>query len=286
MKIVSWDVGIKNLAYCVMEKSENNDRPYKIYNWGIINVIETFYLKCNGKDCNKKCLYYNIIDGKQVGYCALHKRFVNLEIPEPIKLTDKQECKFIGRKKCTKQATFSINNECYCTQHKKSILAKITKNQTLVKYKPPNCNTIDIKKLKVNMINLLDTYKDILLDVDHVVIENQPSLKNPKMKSVAETLYAWFLLRGQIDSPSPIKNLTYMCPSNKLKVNNDNTLCILKKSKNDTEKYKLTKQLGIIYCKQLLKNDDEHLLFLNNIKKKDDLCDAFLQGAYYIEFKL
>ena len=108
MKVVSWDVGIKNLAYCVMEKSENNDIPYKIYNWGIINVIETFYLKCNGKDCNKKCLYYNIIDGKQVGYCALHKRFVNIEIPEPTKITDKQECQFIGRKICTKKATFSI----------------------------------------------------------------------------------------------------------------------------------------------------------------------------------
>ena len=81
------------------------------------------------------------------------------------------------------------------------------------------------------MIKLLDEQKDILLNVDHVVIENQPSLKNPKMKSVAETLYAWFLMRGQIDSVNPIKNLTYMCPSNKLKVNNDNTLCILKKSK-------------------------------------------------------
>ena len=286
MRIISWDVGIKNLAYCVMEKSDNDSIPFKIYNWGIINVIESFYLKCNGKDCTRKCLYYNIIDDKQVGYCALHKRFVNVEPPVCQKCTDESVCDFEGRKKCTKSVKFSIDGSCYCTQHKKSVLTKIIKNQTLVKYKPPNCNTIDIKKLKVNMIKLLDEQKDILLNVDHVVIENQPSLKNPKMKSVAETLYAWFLMRGQIDSVNPIKNLTYMCPSNKLKVNNDNTLCILKKSKNDTEKYKLTKQLGIIYCKQLLKNDEQNLIFLNSNTKKDDLCDAFLQGAYYIEFKL
>ena len=286
MKIISWDVGIKNLAYCVMEKTDDLKKPYKISSWNNLNVIETFYLKCSGKDCKKKCLYYNKIDDKQVGYCAIHKRFVNIDIPEPVKTTEDKECEFEGRKKCTKSSKFIINDKYFCTSHKKSIITKITKNQTLVKYKPPNCKTIDIKMLKVNMIHILDKYKDILLDVDHVVIENQPSLKNPKMKSVAETLYAWFLLRGQIDAEIPLKKLTYMCPSNKLKVNNDNTLCILKKTKNDTEKYKLTKQLGVIYCKQLLKNDTEQLLFLSNNKKKDDLCDAFLQGAYYLEFKL
>ena len=29
MKIISWDVGIKNLAYCVMEKQNDKDIPYK-----------------------------------------------------------------------------------------------------------------------------------------------------------------------------------------------------------------------------------------------------------------
>ena len=40
MKIVSWDVGIKNLAYCIMEKKDDTNTPYKIYNWGNINIIE------------------------------------------------------------------------------------------------------------------------------------------------------------------------------------------------------------------------------------------------------
>ena len=188
--------------------------------------------------------------------------------------------------KCKKKGQYKINNNIYCKTHKKNIMNKFIKNQTLQKYKPPNCNTIDIKELKHNMIELLDNNKDILLDVDHCVIENQPSLKNPKMKSIAETLYGWFLIRGQIDSTTPISNLTYMCPSNKLKVNEDNTISILSRSRNSTEKYKLTKQLGIIYCKQLLQKDPENLIFLEKNPKKDDLCDAFLQGAYYIEHKL
>jgi len=293
MKIISWDVGIKNLAYCIMEKTNNNELPYKIHNWGVLNSIEKCLLKCCGHgltpnsssdNCTRKVLYTNKIYGELRGYCAIHKReFTPIDCEcIPVKCDD--ICSFSD--KCKKTAQFNINNQLYCKTHKKNIITKFTKHQLLVKYKPPNCNTVDIKVLKRNMIELLDNNKDILLNVDHCVIENQPSLKNPKMKSIAETLYGWFLIRGQIDNQNPIKNLTYMCPSNKLKVNEDNTISILSRSRNSTEKYKLTKQLGIIYCKQLLKNDPDNLTFLGNNSKKDDLCDAFLQGAYYIEHKL
>ena len=284
MRIISWDVGIKNLAYCIMEKTNKNDLPYKIHNWGILNSIDKCLLKCCGANCTRKVLYTNKINDEIKGYCALHKREFKEFEPECIEIEKKQNCDFSD--KCNKKVCYMINNKCYCKTHKKNIITKIKKNQILKKYKPPNCNTIDIKELKRNMIELLDTNKDILLNVDHCVIENQPTLKNPKMKSIAETLYCWFLIRGQQDSQNPINNLTYMCPSNKLKVNEDNTISILSRSRNSTEKYKLTKQLGILYCKQLLKNDQDNLNFLENNSKKDDLCDAFLQGAYYIEHKL
>ena len=37
MKIISWDVGIKNLAYCIIEL--NSDNTKKILHWNIINLI-------------------------------------------------------------------------------------------------------------------------------------------------------------------------------------------------------------------------------------------------------
>ena len=293
MKIISWDVGIKNLAYCIMEKTNKNDLPYKIHNWGILNSIDKCLLKCCGcglnpdslnEKCTRKVLYTNKIFDETRGYCAIHKREFTEQECVCKEIQSNEKCSFSD--KCTKKVHYEINGKLYCKTHKKNIVTKFMKNQVLKKYKPPNCNTIDIKELKRNMVELLDNNKDILLDVDHCVIENQPALKNPKMKSIAETLYGWFLIRGQIDSDNPINNLTYMCPSNKLKVNEDNTISILSRSRNSTEKYKLTKQLGIIYCKQLLKNDPDNLTFLSKTSKKDDLCDAFLQGAYYIEHKL
>ena len=38
--------------------------------------------------------------------------------------------------------------------------------------------------------------KDIFLDVDLVVIENQPALKNPTMKSIQMMIYSYFLIHG------------------------------------------------------------------------------------------
>ena len=35
-KILSWDVGIKNLAYCIIIKKDNN---FTIDKWGIINLV-------------------------------------------------------------------------------------------------------------------------------------------------------------------------------------------------------------------------------------------------------
>ena len=38
MKIISWDVGIINLAYCILE-NENENENYKILDWGTLNLL-------------------------------------------------------------------------------------------------------------------------------------------------------------------------------------------------------------------------------------------------------
>ena len=67
MKILSWDVGIKNLAYCLID-SEND----KIMDWGIINLLNDENLKCHGfidtnnvnSECCKKPIY-EFVNGNQ-----------------------------------------------------------------------------------------------------------------------------------------------------------------------------------------------------------------------------
>ena len=61
MKISSWDVGIKHLAYCILEKDDSNN--ITILQWDIINLLQTNNYVCtkynkNKKACTKKAIYY------------------------------------------------------------------------------------------------------------------------------------------------------------------------------------------------------------------------------------
>ena len=64
MKILSFDVGIKNLAYCVLDSSKN------ILDWGILNIcIEP---ECEHKNCDKSAKKYLKEDGLKL--CTGHSK--------------------------------------------------------------------------------------------------------------------------------------------------------------------------------------------------------------------
>ena len=64
MNILSIDVGIKNLAYCLVKINNNN---YFIEKWGSINICDESNNKCCIDNCtaNAKYLY------KDLCYCLL-----------------------------------------------------------------------------------------------------------------------------------------------------------------------------------------------------------------------
>jgi len=108
-----------------------------------------------------------------------------------------------------------------------------------------------------------------LLQVDCVVLENQPSYINPKMKSIQMMLFTFFVHRG-------IKDVMMFAPRQKLNVYKGPPVeCHLK------SKYARTKFLGISYCRYMI----QHLPllgFFNQHKKKDDLADSLLQGILFL----
>jgi hypothetical protein len=243
MKILSWDVGIYNLCYCILEKKDEENNEPKIIGWDIVNLVDNEKMKKN-----RNLLFENI------------PRKLN-EIPQ-------------------------------------------------------------------------------LLDVDIVVIENQPSLKNPQMKSIQMILYSYFLILGKVIGNETTKcyidTIDFCSASNKLKVyngpkidltnlkskskkkNNDinidieqkqeikNENCILPTNNNEyvvesedenenktikketkktpTLKYSDKKKIAVEHTKYFLeKYNNEYIQFFNSHKKKDDLSDSYLQGLYYIE---
>ena len=216
MNYLSFDVGIKNLAYCILSKEK------VIIDWGIINLNENpicqVHLK---KPCEKQSTYI-VKDGGDIEYC--------------------------------------------CTAHSKKFkkLKKINVNHDLNKI-----SEICITKLR----------KLNLQDVNTVLIENQPALKNPVMKSIQMIIYTYFMIEGIMNKESLIKNIHMVNARNKLKVYKGPKIECNKKGK-----YAQNKFLGIEYTKIMIENDNDHFKHLfNQSKKKDDLADSYLQGIYWIE---
>ena len=293
MKILSWDVGIINLAFCLIEFTD--EKNWEILDWDIINLTERNKIKC--EECDKNpSLYQEIYKGEKKYYCKIHSRNVNLvpkkfeeitslEYPPDKDVLSGAICQFVSKKECKNLTLFRFNSCGYCKVHAKSEYKKYENSFKLKPFNKKSVKSMDLDILRLKLIRELDKRKN-LLDADIVVIENQPTLKNPRMKAISSTVYDYYLIRGIIDkdiTKSKIEKVKYMCPSNKLKLADDGDCQKLVKLKGDEAKtYKLTKSLGIKYCKEMIKNMPQWVEKINSYKKQDDLADAFLQGMYFI----
>ena len=287
IKIASWDVGIINLSLCILEKNTNNKKvPFKIHKWKNINLLDEDGKDC--EDCDKEAKWYYNDEKNEHYYCGTHKNVKNVLNAAKKNEIKKYSCCHafkIKGKKCTDSIVFVINKKTenlhYCKKHKPSNI------HVIKPFKKIGANKMPIEELQLRLMRELEKL-DCVFDVDKVVIENQPSLKAPKMKSIASTLFNYYLLRSKIDKDNygkkmRIKKVVFQSPSNKLKLDDNNKL-ILDKTKGK-HKYKMTKDLGIKYSRKLLKYDKKNLDFLNKQKKKDDFADSFLQGCYHLEYK-
>jgi hypothetical protein len=148
------------------------------------------------------------------------------------------------------------------------------------------CKGFPLNEITKRMYNKLNTELEDY-NITEVLLENQPCMKNPMMKSIQMIIYGYFQYQS-ILLERTIKNIALVSASNKLKVgknfneiNNSENIVKIK------SKYTRNKKLAIEYTNWILKNRvtkyDELNKFFNDHKKKDDLADAFLQGLYYID---
>jgi len=92
MRILSWDIGIINLSYCILE---NLDNKIVIKEWNVINLEEqipiiTCSAKCkNDNNCSRKAIFLS--KDKNLGYCRIHYKMVDIECKEIKKTKKKKE---------------------------------------------------------------------------------------------------------------------------------------------------------------------------------------------------
>ena len=164
-----------------------------------------------------------------------------------------------------------IINLAYCIVDSES---SITHWEIITIEKTENYN-----KLYVSLIKALDERPHLLEDIEHVIIEKQPSF-NPKMRIIAGCLQTYFIIRGIVDRPlNGIKSVDFFNPKHKLKCYTGPELVIQSNAKS---KYARTKKMGILIAQHFLQSEtDEIVKFFNDSKKKDDLSDCYLQALTF-----
>ena len=286
--ILSFDVGVFNLSYCILTYTNN----WEIIEWDNIDLTNKTNEICF---CGKKATLSNIINNEFIYYCNKHGKQIEINTDSFENHYNKCElktyqCCYKNKQNdcCNKNASY-YSNQYYCTIHAKTEYKKTNKDKDIKILKKTKLTSINFDDIKIKIITELDKHKHFL-NVNYVIIENQPSFKNPRMKSIASTIYDYYLIRGIMDkelNKSNIIQVKFQAPSNKLKLitlEDKEKITNIKNNKtqsSNNKTYKITKELSIKYCLNLIQHLPDKITFLNNQKKKDDYADSFLQGVYF-----
>jgi hypothetical protein len=298
MRIISIDVGIKNLAYCLIEtgtesgsgsgsgsgsqkkkeKKENKEKKeIQIIQWDIINLTQPIELKCmmqdkKGEPCQQIAKYKK--DGQH--FCLKHSKKSKYQI-----MTKELTPGFIQKQKIQELQNLV---EKYKIPHgpllKKadlvSLLHEYFYNTCLDPIEQVNASKLDLVTIGKNIQKKFDVLlKD--LTVDNVIIENQISPIANRMKTIQGMIAQYFIMKNNESE------IDFVNASNKLKGIESKEFESKEKEKKKTS-YSERKKLGIektaVFLEEVgMESWKKHF---ETSKKKDDLADCFLQALRFL----
>jgi hypothetical protein len=264
MRLLSIDVGIKNLAYCLLDTSDKTQT--KIIAWDVLNLCGADPI-CS--ECKKPAKFTHAPSAKY--YCTVHAKKTGLLLPSAnISLKKIKKMKLADLHKVV--ADYSI--PLPPTAIKKEDIGKgvvaFLEQKMLSSAASAKANDMDLIQIGIAMRKALDTeLKDHLSSLTNIIIENQISPIANRMKTLQGMLAQYFIMHDKTQ-------IAFISAANKLKV-------VEADIATDTSTYAARKKEGIhITLKLLNERYPEWLAHFSQHKKKDDLADAFLQGNWFL----
>ena len=291
MKIISFDVGIKNMAYCIFSMHEQH--PFEIVDWNVVSLLEKEepHVYCNCASVKQKVL-------KKIKIKSIQNFFID----ESLKQSDVSELP--ATKLCCRVGKFKKGNIIYCDKHAKAQtewllpesrlsqkVLKKTKVEELLKLasdlkienigkkridimkgfenfiqtkcldtvtisKSKSAGDTDLvyigKKLREKFDKILESHKDIT----HVLIENQISPLANRMKTIQGMLSQYFIMVYDTIS------IEFISSANKLKIFSSITAAKEKdktkeksQSQSQSQTYKGHKKDGVYHSIQVLEKN-------------------------------
>jgi hypothetical protein len=319
--IVSFDIGIKNLAYCVLVK-EDDAPPIHIHDWNVINLmaqpnvsgdqpIEVVKCNCMVKGKGK---YPGTVCGKPAKFrkeehtfCGVHAKSVSEgRMPS----TDRSagwmmpkaaytRSKLNARKKPELEAMATTVGLTLVPGVKSAYVDQLDawfQARCLVPIQESGhigAKDMDLITIGRNMCAHLDhifsaSVSASSLQITHVILENQISTLASRMKTIQGELTMYFLMKY------PDAHIEYVSSTHKLR----HFAGILPIQGTETTETKGTETKGTVYRQHkldairitthLLQQTPEWNSWKPTMlhKKKDDFADCFLQGLWYANEKL
>jgi hypothetical protein len=273
MKILSIDVGIKNLALCLLEK--NADVTSILY-WNVLNITTTEEVVPPSKTlCSiTPCTHPAKFAGGDTYYCTRHakqcERHMPLDKPpawKKLKVDDMTALATqwqVGLQGCANKTDTMQRLQQFHVEKFLQPYEQPASGATAVK-------DIDLVQLGINLVTILDRETDMAQHIptlDAIVIENQISPIANRMKTIQGMLAQYFIMRGN-------PKVHFVSAANKLKGYDVS---------QDT--YGDRKSASVQIVKDFLaKSAPNWSAFFASHKKNDDLADSFLQGQWYLNKK-
>jgi len=292
MKLLSIDVGIKNLAYCLFDFNPVTNM-HEILLWDVINLCGQVPM-CNALPVCKKKAKFSILANDTKYFCPTHAKKSGFIIPSTTNISLKKikKMKLAELQQVVKDYTIPLDAT---TSKKDDILKTVTTfmtNKILQSVTATSAGDLDLVKLGIAMQKAFD--KELvnhLETITHIVIENQISPIANRMKTLQGMIAQYFIMHD-------IHNIRFVSAANKLKgaspLTPGGVACVaggenlpggegLAKLVSGPPGYAARKKEGIKITQGLL--NEKYIQWVphfNQHKKKDDLADAFLQGIYVL----
>jgi hypothetical protein len=171
MRILAFDIGIKNLAFCILD-----EKVIALENCNILPPVEA--IKCS--KCKSKASYKVLNEVSEV-FCKRHIPKTHTILKE---LTLKTPVKIL--KELVK------THDCIKKEKKEDLFESLSKKYALPFDQPKQANAskLSLELIHDALIRFVDEKWPLFSNATHVLLENQPAYKNPHMKSVQVLLFA------------------------------------------------------------------------------------------------
>lgn len=323
MRLVSFDVGIKNLAYCVFSfdansspkeedtpafSESNSPNKWSIPQWICANLLELndgsgstsqpakpccHLIKGKRKSdmdhaCNKNSKW--VAPNNTVCYCENHAKLHD-EWILPKKHNSPSHIRKMKLAEAEQEYSKIPQAEGSGKMKKPEMIERIVayyeskcyRSSTENAEKPKSAGETDLVTIGRAIRQQLDS--DISIEgTTHVIIENQISTIAARMKTIQGMIAQYFIMRFG-DSV----HIEFVSSRNKLKgfePEKKTESCSASDATQKKTSYKTNKSDGITICRDFFESNPEMnnwLSIFDKSKKRDDLADCFLQGIWYLK---